>query len=29
MEDELLTEVRVVPDPQFTVAYGAAMSLKD
>jgi predicted CoA-substrate-specific enzyme activase len=28
MEDELLTEVRVVPEPQFTVAYGAAMSLK-
>jgi predicted CoA-substrate-specific enzyme activase len=29
MEDELLTEVRVAPDPQFTVAYGAAMSIKD
>jgi activator of 2-hydroxyglutaryl-CoA dehydratase len=27
VEDELLTEVRVTPQPQFTVAYGAAVSL--
>ncbi|MDR2338661.1 MAG: acyl-CoA dehydratase activase [Deltaproteobacteria bacterium] len=27
MEDELMTEIKVVPKPQFTVAYGAAMSL--
>jgi predicted CoA-substrate-specific enzyme activase len=27
IEDELLTEVKVTPEPQFTVAYGAAMSL--
>jgi predicted CoA-substrate-specific enzyme activase len=26
-EDELLTEIRVAAEPQFTVAYGAAMSL--
>ncbi|MDR2405352.1 MAG: acyl-CoA dehydratase activase [Deltaproteobacteria bacterium] len=29
LEDELLTDVKVVPEPQFTVAYGAAMSLKE
>ncbi|MDR1165370.1 MAG: acyl-CoA dehydratase activase [Deltaproteobacteria bacterium] len=27
IEDELLTEIRVTPEPQYTVAYGAAMSL--
>ncbi|MDR2301252.1 MAG: acyl-CoA dehydratase activase [Deltaproteobacteria bacterium] len=27
LEDELMTEVRVVPNPQFTVAYGAALAL--
>jgi predicted CoA-substrate-specific enzyme activase len=27
LEEELLTEVRVPPEPQYTVAYGAALSL--
>jgi predicted CoA-substrate-specific enzyme activase len=27
LEDELMTNVMVVPEPQFTVAYGAALSL--
>ncbi|MDR2350641.1 MAG: acyl-CoA dehydratase activase [Deltaproteobacteria bacterium] len=27
MEEELLTEIKVTPEPQFTVAYGAAISL--
>jgi predicted CoA-substrate-specific enzyme activase len=27
IEDELLTEIKVSPEPQFTVAYGAAISL--
>ncbi|MDR0621151.1 MAG: acyl-CoA dehydratase activase [Deltaproteobacteria bacterium] len=29
LEDELMTEVKVVPKPQFTVAYGAALALAD
>ena len=29
LEDELMTEVRVLEQPQFTVAYGAALSLLD
>ena len=29
LEDELLLEVKVLPEPQFTVAYGAALTLLD
>jgi len=27
LEDELMLEVKVLPEPQFTVAYGAALTL--